>query len=81
MKKTYVKPQIAYESFQLSTSIATDCALLSTRAAQYICPVEDKESGFYIFAEANQLCDTVPVGGDDSVCYDVPTESWKVFSS
>ena len=45
MKKTYIKPQIAYESFQLSTSIATGCALLSTSAAQYICPVEDAESG------------------------------------
>ena len=55
MKKTYVKPQIAYESFQLSTSIAAGCALLSTSAAQYICPVEDAESGFYIFAEANHL--------------------------
>ncbi len=82
MKKIYVKPQIAYESFQLSTSIATGCALLSTGIAQYICPVEDAESGFLIFADsAASQCDTVPVGGNDSVCYDVPTESWKVFSS
>lgn len=81
MKKSYVKPQIAYESFQLSTSIAAGCALLSTNAAQYVCPVEDPESGFMIFAETNALCDTTPVGGNDSICYDIPVANWNVLSS
>ncbi len=79
MKKTYVKPQIAYESFQLSTSIATSCALLGSQQAQYVCPVTDPSSGFVIFNEAP--CDTQPVGGNDSVCYDVPIANWNVFSS
>lgn len=81
MKKTYVKPQIAYESFQLSTSIAAGCALLSTNMARYFCEVTDPDSGFTIFADANYACDTVPVGGNDSVCYDVPVENWNVLSS
>lgn len=81
MKKPYVKPQIAYESFQLSTSIAASCALLGTNSAQYVCPVEDPESGFLFFADGvTSPCDTVPIGGD-SICYDIPTANWNVFSS
>ncbi len=82
MKKPYIKPQIAFESFQLSTSIAASCALLGTTSAQYVCPVEDPDSGFKIFAEdITSLCDTAPMGGNDSICYDVPSENWNVFSS
>lgn len=82
MKKPYIKPQIAFESFQLSTSIAASCALLGTNAAQYFCPVEDPDSGFMIFADdLTSPCDTAPVGGNDSVCYDVPVANWNVFTS
>lgn len=80
MKKTYVKPQIAYESFQLSTSIATSCALLGTQSAQYVCPVTDPDSGFILFVDdVASPCDTAPVNG--SICYDVPVANWNVFSS
>ncbi|MBQ4573076.1 MAG: hypothetical protein IJA80_07345 [Clostridia bacterium] len=77
MKKTYIKPQIAYESFQLSTSIASSCALLGSQQAQYVCPVTDPDTGFSIFTE---LCDVVPANGM-TPCYDVPSENWMVFSS
>ena len=80
MKKTYVKPQIAYESFQLSTSIAASCAFLSTGAVQYVCPVVDPDTNFKLFADdPASLCDTVPA--NSKICYDVPTENWNVFSS
>lgn len=78
MKKTYVKPQIVFESFQLSTSIAASCDLLGSQSAQYVCPVTDPETEFTIFTE---LCDTVPVGGNDSICYNVSEQNWTVFSS
>lgn len=82
MKKNYIKPQIAYESFQLSTSIAASCALLATSSAQYVCPVTDPESGFILFADSPaSSCDTVPVGGSDSVCYDIPVANWNVLTS
>lgn len=80
MKKDYVKPQIAYESFQLSTSIAATCALLGAESAQYICPVYDKENNLSYFADSTVLCEIVPVNGM-TPCYDVPSESWMVFSS
>ena len=80
MKKPYVKPQIAFESFQLSTSIAASCALLGSQLAQYVCPVTDPESGFVLFADSvASPCDTVPTNG--SICYDVPVANWNVFSS
>lgn len=80
MKKSYVKPQIAFESFQLSTSIAASCALLGSQSAQYICPVTDPDSGFILFTDdVASPCDTAPVGG--SICYDVPVANWNVFSS
>ena len=80
MKKTYVKPQIAYESFQLSTSIAASCAFLSTGAAQYVCAIVDPDTGFSLFANSPvSSCDTVPA--NTKICYDVPTENWNVFSS
>lgn len=81
MKKTYIKPQIAFESFQLSNSIAASCALLGTASAQYVCPITDPESGFTLFANHVAACDTTPVGGNDSICYDVPLANWNVFSS
>ncbi len=80
MKKIYVKPQIVFELFQLSTSIASGCDLLGSQSAQYVCPVTDPDTGFAIFAEdISSPCDTAPVGGN--VCYDVPSENWMVFSS
>lgn len=80
MKKTYVKPQIAYESFQLSTSIATNCVLLGSTAAQYVCPVHDDELELTYFAESTALCDVVPANGMNP-CYDVSSPSMTVFSS
>ncbi len=79
MKKSYCKPQITFESFQLSTSIAATCALLGSNLAQYVCPVTDQETGWTFFADSNSLCDTVPANG--SICYDVPVASWNVMNS
>lgn len=80
MKKKYVKPQIIFESFQLSTSIAKSCDLFGSQHAQYVCPVIDPDTNFAIFAEdISSSCDTAPIGGN--VCYDVPSENWMVFSS
>lgn len=82
MKKNYIKPQIAFESFQLSTSIAASCALLGAEHAQYVCPVTDPDSGFTIFTdELSSPCDTAPIGGSDSVCYDIPVANWNVLTS
>ncbi len=79
MKKQYVKPQIKFESFQLSTSIAASCTLLGTNSAQYVCPVEDPEWGWSYFAESGNVCDMAPANGN--ICYDIPVANWNVMNS
>ncbi len=80
IKKKYVKPQITFESFQLSTSIAFSCTLLGTNSAQFVCPVEDPELGWTYFADGvASACDTAPVNGN--ICYDIPVANWNVTNS
>ncbi len=80
MKKKYIKPQIAFESFQLSTSIAASCEILGTNSAQYVCPVEDPDTGWLYFADTpTSPCDMVPANGE--ICYDVPVANWNVMNS
>ena len=81
MKKTYVKPQIAYESFQLSTSIAAGCQHeFVLPATEYVCPVEDPDTGWLLYAEsATSPCDTA--AGGEKFCYHVSEQNWTVLSS
>ena len=73
MKKTYSKPVIVFESFQLATSIAGGCALGTEP------PVD--VGGFIVFTDSN-VCNTLPEEGKDyNICYHVPTEDSNVFSS
>lgn len=79
MRKPYVKPEIAYESFELTTNIAANCSLFSTPQAAFICAVLDPELGETIFSDDN--CDFSPPGVNDRICYDVPFENQNVFAS
>ncbi|MGN1419475.1 MAG: hypothetical protein ACI4W6_09115 [Acutalibacteraceae bacterium] len=80
MKKKYVSPKIFYESFELSSSIAAGCEVLSTPMAAFICPVNDPEIGGTIFSDDN-ICDYTSPSIYDKVCYDVPLENHNVFAS
>ncbi len=80
MKKQYVKPQITFESFQLSTSIAASCTLIGTSSAQYVCPVEDPVRKWSYFSDdIASACDMAPVNGN--ICYDIPVANWNVMNS
>lgn len=79
MKKPYVKPQVYFENFQLSASIALGCKLLS-HAAENVCPVDDPDLGVKIFMETIG-CSYTPGPGDEKPCYDPPADSTRVFSS
>lgn len=74
MKKTYVKPMMGFESFELSTNIAQGCSKHSN-ATPLFCTIDI--GGVTIFTETN--CDyTNP---DFKVCYDIPTAGMNVFTS
>lgn len=78
MKKAYVKPRIVFESFSLSTSIATGCDQTFNLAAQFVCGIPDENgAGMNIFdANKGGSCN---VSGDgmrdeyDGFCYHIFT--------
>lgn len=81
MKKVYEKPQMTYESFELSTSIAGSCRYGTMNAMPNICPIFDFALGKTLFA-LEGLCDEHVVPGQwDSPCYDNPSDLTNVFSS
>ena len=81
MKKLYTKPQIAFEDFKLSTSIA-GCRITDPNDSRLI------YTGLQVFVgtdceiDVNQVADED--GRDDTyngVCYDVPVEGFNFFQS
>ena len=77
MKKEYSKPQIVFDSFQLSQSIAGNCDFISNFAAE-VCMILEPETGDIVFGSDCPF--TVP-GANDTICYHVPVEDWNVYSS
>ena len=79
MKKTYVKPQVFFEDFQLSASIAAGCAY-KTGHAMDICAYET--AGLVVFVAGVEACTTkTQDGGLSGLCYHNPTDTTKLFTS
>lgn len=78
MKKTYVRPEVYFESFELSANIATGCKLISN-AAERVCAVLDKDLGYTYFTE--HVCDFWTPNETDKVCYNPPADTANVFTS
>lgn len=75
MKKSYVKPQLYFENFQLSTSIAAGCGFATNHAkgdCNYIPNVGT------VFSQ-NPTCLIVP--DESGVCYQISVDGQKVFTS
>lgn len=80
MKKTYVKPELYFESFELSSNIASGCAK-PTGHAEYVCPYT-LATGKKIFASESEGCQILTQDGSGySLCYHNPTEGSNLFSS
>ncbi|MDD6275822.1 MAG: hypothetical protein PUB20_03235 [Clostridia bacterium] len=79
MKKKYIKPEIGFESFRLSTDIAAGCAMLGQQAPN-ACKIYYPEWGMTLLTE-ELLCDATPPSGTDYVCYHVPVADTNVFES
>ena len=67
MKKTYVKPQAFFESFELSASIAGNCTF-PLHFGENTCTYEIKTTGDIVFILSN-LCNTDPDDGIEGMCY------------
>lgn len=82
MKKTYTKPEIAFESFGVSSNFAT------TVSTTCFCPPSNFSndcgviiSGRKIFLAEIEGCEYVSQDGDFDICYYVPTGDTNVFNS
>lgn len=91
MKKTYSKPEIMFEDFTMSESIALGCEV-TTNHALYECQYKYGRGGkFSVFAveyncDYTEGVDQDPTTGDyifkaNGLCYHVPTESYNLFTS
>lgn len=74
MKKTYVKPQIYFEDFQLSANIAAGCGKPINHTMETCQPVP----GFVLFV-GETGCTTTP--DDAGLCYQTVTDATKIFTS
>ena len=81
MKKTYCKPQIAFESFELTSSIAAGCAIPANQNLDGQCSITI--GGMDLIAwngcefDYNDQKSTMGV----KVCYDIPTWDTVLFTS
>lgn len=80
MKKTYSKPQIVFDSFELSQSIAAGCEYKSNHAYG-TCALDIGGRFGKIFLDGPVCVTTTPDGEYDGICYHVPTDNMNVFSS
>lgn len=82
MKKTYCKPELTFESFELSQSVAAGCEFISNHVKGSCALDLGIVTLFTQELFKQHVCGTTPAPGqDDSFCYDVPSDDKNVFSS
>lgn len=81
MKKTYVKPQVYFEDFQLSANIAGNCAIKTMHAETECKWFKNVEGVGKVFISKELGCEYFGNDGDYSVCYHVPVDATKLFTS
>lgn len=87
MKKEYSKPEIMFEDFELSTSIAGNCERIVGNPSKGTCGVPGSVEGLDIFSTTVSGCVLYDedIDGDDDMydgfCYHVPTERYTLFNS
>lgn len=86
MKKTYVKPEVYFESFELSTNIAYACGKPTHTPTNGTCGVTINGIGT-VFLSGIAGCKYTNINGEDvkdgynGICYHVPDSSQNLFNS
>lgn len=80
MKKEYHKPEIFFDSFELSQSIAAGCVYTSNFNRGQ-CGVFLPDLGLTLFANNTGSACTMKNNHNNRFCWDVPTDDLRVFSS
>lgn len=82
MKKTYQKPDIHFDSFSLSNSIAGSCEFDTDTKSQGLCSIQFGD--YKVFTSKVAGCKggiIVDSGQFNGICYHVPTNDKNVFNS
>lgn len=82
MKKTYQKPDIEFDSFSLSSSIAGPCAFDTNTQSQNVCSVDFGK--YEVFTSQVNGCEGKVIADSgiyNGFCYHVPTNDKNVFMS
>lgn len=74
MKKEYKKPELLFDSFELSASIAGTCGNPINHTIEVCKPIP----GVNVFID-KQTCETTP--DDVGLCYNIPTPGNTIFTS
>lgn len=73
MKKIYNKPQIVFESFELTASIAAGCMQIVEKEENG----DYTDNGYIIFGES---CEDIQLN-EENFCYHVPYEAMALLTS
>lgn len=79
MKKHYSAPDILFEDFSLSSSIAANCEFIAN-SAEGTCGYLDSD-GTWLFVTGVTGCKFHEPDTNDSLCYHVPNEYANIFNS
>lgn len=78
MKRQYVKPDLSFESFEMSSNIATGCGI-KVGPTEMSCDIDGNLSaGMGLFSE-KYSCEYTP--DTDGMCYQTTTDDSKIFAS
>ena len=79
MKKTYSKPEITFDSFAASTSIAAGCEFINDMQGSGTCGYPTRNG--VIFVTNVSGCEYKEPDNNDALCYHVPINSSNIFNS
>lgn len=81
MKKNYEKPEIMFDSFELSQNIAAGCAAIANYGENQ-CSVTYSEGGIELnLYNIQGVCYYTGPGFEDMICYHAPGDWNNVFTS
>lgn len=73
MKKTYTKPKMFFESFELSTSVAANCSGAVANQQMYSCGIQIGEGVLFVDRNVCTILDNIFPNqyAEDQPCYDI----------
>lgn len=79
MKKEYKKPELLFDSFELSVSIATGCVGTPVGPTENTCGIGF--GPYTLFLDGISGCADKVEDGHNGYCYHVPNDTNKLFNS